>query len=469
MRAMQQQWRQPLLLIIQLMGATPPPASTTALGLPVDGSNLLEEGDVTDAGSVGNDVGPTGVGATDTPSMPPVQQSTLFPIFQQGNVRIVQSPATTATGRDKRSISSMVDRGSGTTALADRPPAACDASESENAAAPTSSLSAAVAHTSTSASAEMRTTPRASPPPAALAAPPAYAVCNASGIEMAGGDVKGVAQRPLTSLPLCAVIETTQMAETRMTPWVSTPPAALAAPLANAVCNALGIEMAGGAVKGVAQRALMPFPLRTVVKTTQTVTADPVARAGAEVCTDGCASGTCSNTHAWTFIPAAILATAPTVASPYWNVTTGTVANDSGREAAQHTRGHFLPRQCTEAELRAEDPQLQRLTDADRWLYSVFGDTIHQNDGTHLDDGIGVADNTKWQRLHLRVAACNLPLYDLPNGCWAHRFLEALMNLWVGVVKRCWNSKCPLVFQACIIWRVRGISSFQDAKPIIWG
>jgi hypothetical protein len=111
----------------------------------------------------------------------------------------------------------------------------------------------------------------------------------------------------------------------------------------------------------------------------------------------------------------------------------------------------------------------QRLTDADRRLCSVYGDTIHQNDGTHLDGGIGIAEDAKWQRLHLRVAACNLPLYDLPNGRWATRFLERLTNLCVGVVERRWNSERPLVFQACILQRVRGISRFHDVKPIIWG
>jgi len=134
-------------------------------------------------------------------------------------------------------------------------------------------------------------------------------------------------------------------------------------------------------------------------------------------------------------------------------------------------RGHFLPRHCTVAELKAEDPQLQRLTDANHRLCSVYGNTIHQNDGTHLDGGIGVAEDAKWQRLHLRIAACYLPLYDLPNGCWETQFLETLTNLWVGVVESRWNSESerPLVFQACIIRRVRGISRFHDVKPIIWG
>ena len=82
-------------------GSDAPPASTTALGLPADGSDLSEEGNFTDAGSDGNNVGPTGGGTTDAPSIPPVQQSTLFPIFRRGNAQIRQSPAMTATGQTR--------------------------------------------------------------------------------------------------------------------------------------------------------------------------------------------------------------------------------------------------------------------------------------------------------------------------------------------------------------------------------
>ena len=127
-------------------------------------------------------------------------------------------------------VSSELDGGLGTTTQAACPPDAQDASESGDAATPTSSLSAAVARASTSALAgargmapgqpsaafpaatsldadarqsslptmaarlgtgalagKMRTTPRASPPPAALAAPLAFAVHDAPGIETAGG------------------------------------------------------------------------------------------------------------------------------------------------------------------------------------------------------------------------------------------------------------------------------------------
>ena len=69
-----------------------------------------------------------------------------------------------------------------------------------------------------------------------------------------------------------------------------------------------------------------------------------------------------------------------------------------------------------------------------------------------------------------RVAACNLPPYDLPNGRWAHQFLETLTDLWVGGVQRHWNSKRPLVcFQTCVLRYFLALSCFHYVKPIIWG
>jgi hypothetical protein len=95
----------------------------------------------------------------------------------------------------------------------------------------------------------------------------------------------------------------------------------------------------------------------------------------------------------------------------------------------QRARGHFVPCLCTEAELCAENPQLQWLTNANSQLCSMYGDTIHQNDGAHLDGGIGVAEDAKWQRLYLWVAACNLLLYNSLNSRWANWFLETLTGL----------------------------------------
>jgi hypothetical protein len=138
-------------------------------------------------------------------------------------------------------------------------------------------------------------------------------------------------------------------------------------------------------------------------------------------------------------------------------------------ETPRVNMAQFLPWHCTEAKLRAVDPQLQRLTNADHWLCSVYGDTIHQNDGTHLDGGIGVAKDAKWQWLYLWVASSQLLPYNLPNVQWANRFLEALTSLWIGLVERCWNLEHLLVFQAVILCPVRGVARFHYVKPIIWG
>jgi hypothetical protein len=70
--------------------------------------------------------------------------------------------------------------------------------------------------------------------------------------------------------------------------------------------RALGSLWAGGITKGVAVRTLGPLPLHAVVETAETVVAS-VARPGTAVCMDGCASGTCVDGHARTFVLAPII------------------------------------------------------------------------------------------------------------------------------------------------------------------
>ena len=60
----------------------------------------------------------------------------------------------------------------------------------------------------------------------------------------------------------------------------------------------------------------------------------------------------------------------------------------------------ILHRVMTDEELRASDPLLHELTAADRKLISVYGDTLHRNDGSHLHGGIDPAEDRKMQRLH---------------------------------------------------------------------
>jgi hypothetical protein len=178
----------------------------------------------------------------------------------------------------------------GTTARADWPPAVRNVSESGDAVAPTSSLSAAVARASMSTSVGARGTELCQPPAALPATTSLDAEAQQSGLPA-----------------MVARLETGALAgEMRTPPRASPPPAALAAPPAIAVHDDLGIETAGEDVKGVAQRAPTSLPLRTVDETTQTATAAPATRGGAVVCRDGCAGGSCGETHAWTVVPAAI-------------------------------------------------------------------------------------------------------------------------------------------------------------------
>jgi hypothetical protein len=267
--------------------------------------------------------------------------------------------------------------------------------------------------------------PRASPSPEVLAALPVNADQDAAGILQAGGVVKGVA------------------------------------------VHALGSLRAGGTTEGVALHAPGPLPSHTAVEAAEMVAAS-VARPGTAVCMDGCAGGTYVDGHGRTFVPAAITAaTALAVANPYLNsahgmvadmgradggavggedacayaptATAGTAAEGDAPPAGgnvQEAHRHFMPHTFMEEELHKADPQLQGVTAANWWLLGIFGDTIHLNDGTHLDGGIGATEDAKWQWLYNRVAACSLPLYNLPNGQWAHRFLTTLTNLWVGVIQQ---------------------------------
>ncbi len=130
----------------------------------------------------------------------------------------------------------------------------------------------------------------------------------------------------------------------------------------------------------------------------------------------------------------------------------GNAVNGEGENPPTDGPNVYVPRvPRTEDELRTDDPLLQNFTGADRKLHGVFGDTIHHNDGRHLDGGIGKEEDRKWQRLHERVVAACLPLYSLPNGRWAKRFLTMQTALWRDVQERGCNSEKACVFAPLIL------------------
>ncbi len=58
---------------------------------------------------------------------------------------------------------------------------------------------------------------------------------------------------------------------------------------------------------------------------------------------------------------------------------------------------HYTPLRMTADQIVQSDPKMQDIKPADQKLIDIYGDTIHQNDDQHLDDGIGVGENKKWQ------------------------------------------------------------------------
>jgi hypothetical protein len=366
-------------------GDNAPPEFPAEVGLPADGSGLSEAGAATDTRSGGTNGAPT-------------LQSPLYHLFYCGNA-----------GSGWRLALAIV---------------AWNAAWTES-------------FVLVAAGGGMGMAPWASPPPAALAALPVIANQDAVGILPVGRITKGVAQCTLSSLP------------------------------------------AGEITEIVAQRAPGPLLSHAGVETAVMATAALAARPSTAVCTDGCAGGTCSNGHAQTFVPAAIIAAmAPVVANPYLNSASGTAADTdrvvggavvddtvpgdattaiastaklgAASPAGSHVQGvhgYSLPSAFMEEDLQEADPQLQQLTTAYQRLLGIFGDTVHLNNGNHLDGGIGATKDAKWHQLYNRGTACSLPLYNLPNGWWANRFLTTLTNLWVGVIQRCWNLEWLLVFQ----------------------
>ena len=113
-----------------------------------------------------------------------------------------------------------------------------------------------------------------------------------------------------------------------------------------------------------------------------------------------------------------------------------------------------------------EDPFLQPLGDADKLLMGVYGDTIHLNNGHHLDGGI--ADDKIWQRRWTRVVGCDLSLWEVPRRCnLGKRFVNQLANEFRGVRLRQWNSERVIVFAAVILNRRSGVVNAKEIKTLI--
>jgi hypothetical protein len=122
----------------------------------------------------------------------------------------------------------------------------------------------------------------------------------------------------------------------------------------------------------------------------------------------------------------------------------------------------------TEDELWTNNPLLQIFMGAVWKLHGIFGDTIHHNNGRHLEGGIGENKDRKWQRLHEHVVTARLPLYSLPNGWWAKQFLALQTALWHDV--RLWgcNLEKDYIFASLILCRVQSKKRMSEVKTLVW-
>ena len=112
----------------------------------------------------------------------------------------------------------------------------------------------------------------------------------------------------------------------------------------------------------------------------------------------------------------------------------------------------------------AVDLRGQAQTAADRMLMGVYGgDTVHQNDGRHLHDGVANDAETCW--MYDQVVSHPHSLYSPPlKGPIGRRFIYGLRDEWKKCRERKTNSETPLIYTACILRKDRGVTGARAIK-----
>ena len=95
-------------------------------------------------------------------------------------------------------------------------------------------------------------------------------------------------------------------------------------------------------------------------------------------------------------------------------------------------------------------------------LASVYGEQIHQNDGSHLDGG--VKDDTTWQEHWTAVMSLPPQRYDVPSGRVGRVFVSAVAKELEGVKLRLWNAERFIVMQAVILQRSPEVKRARDIR-----
>jgi hypothetical protein len=109
-----------------------------------------------------------------------------------------------------------------------------------------------------------------------------------------------------------------------------------------------------------------------------------------------------------------------------------------------------------------EDLACQVLHPCNNQLIMVFGDSIHPNNGRHLDGGI--ADNGIWQGRYNHMVAHPYPMYNPQKGGIGQWVVATLARKFRGMRKQEWNSKGTLIFATCVLQKSPGVIRARDIK-----
>ncbi len=109
-----------------------------------------------------------------------------------------------------------------------------------------------------------------------------------------------------------------------------------------------------------------------------------------------------------------------------------------------------------------EDLACQVLHPCNNQLIGVYRDSIHCNDGRHLDGGI--ANDKVWQGRYNRVALHPHLMYNPSKRGLGFWVVSMMAREFMGVCERKWNSERALTFAACVLRKSPGVIRARDIK-----
>ena len=104
-------------------------------------------------------------------------------------------------------------------------------------------------------------------------------------------------------------------------------------------------------------------------------------------------------------------------------------------------------------------------TPADKKLDMVYGDHVHQNNGSHLSGGVD--DNAAWQACWTQLCGVSHRHYSVLSGQIGRMFIWGLASKICGAYERHWNWERPLAFAAVVLTKTSGIFGSSNIRQRI--